>query len=171
MKMWVVWSAGTLMSWNRMSNSQWFTQRPQSSQEILPRVQQVCGICNMQMMLHVCFPWWHESTFFSMAGPLQTIQSMNPLAPDLEHRSSLEKSWKEGADYVKVEPSIICHDGESIQVSLYMKDFVFWLSSVTGTGVVRYLARFRLAFGFTCISSIEGSFVMDKRRFFLSFVR
>ncbi|CAG0891982.1 unnamed protein product [Darwinula stevensoni] len=53
----------------------------------------------------------------SPTGPLQTIQSMNPLAPDTEHRSSLEKSWKEGADYVKVEPSFVCHDGESIQGS------------------------------------------------------
>ena len=43
---------------------------------------------------------------------------MNPLAPDPEHRSALEKSWKEGKDYFKVESPIICHDGESIQVTL-----------------------------------------------------
>ena len=29
----------------------------------------------------------------------------------------IEKLWKEGSDFFKVENSIICHDGESIQGS------------------------------------------------------
>jgi hypothetical protein len=41
---------------------------------------------------------------------------MNPLAPDPEHRSAIEKGWKEGQDYFRVETPVICHDGESIQV-------------------------------------------------------
>ena len=32
-----------------------------------------------------------------------------------EHETGT-KEWKEGVDAIKVEPSIICHDGESIQV-------------------------------------------------------
>lgn len=28
-----------------------------------------------------------------------------------------DKSWKEGTDYVVVEPSTVCHEGESIQGS------------------------------------------------------
>ncbi|GFG33633.1 hypothetical protein Cfor_03387, partial [Coptotermes formosanus] len=51
----------------------------------------------------------------SPSGALQTIQQMNPLAPDPEHRSAIEKGWKEGQDYFRVEAAIICHDGESIQ--------------------------------------------------------
>lgn len=43
---------------------------------------------------------------------------MNPLATDPEHRSVIEKCWKEGQEYFKVEQSVICHDGESIQVSI-----------------------------------------------------
>jgi len=33
------------------------------------------------------------------------------------HVSCIEKSWKEGSDFFKVEQSIVCHDGESIQGS------------------------------------------------------
>ncbi len=33
------------------------------------------------------------------------------------HKSCIEKHWKENVDYFKVENSIVCHDGESIQVS------------------------------------------------------
>ncbi|XP_069684497.1 SEC14-like protein 1 isoform X1 [Periplaneta americana] len=53
----------------------------------------------------------------SPTGALQTIQQMNPLAPDPEHRSAIEKGWKEGQDYFRMETPIICHDGESIQGS------------------------------------------------------
>jgi len=68
--------------------------------------------CKLQdgVVLHgiifCCFP----------VGALQTIQQMNPLAPDPEHRSAIEKGWKEGQDYFRVETAIVCHDGESIQV-------------------------------------------------------
>lgn len=34
------------------------------------------------------------------------------------------KEWKEGVDCSKVEPSIECHDGESIQVDKnYLRNF------------------------------------------------
>ncbi len=33
------------------------------------------------------------------------------------HVSVIEKQWREGVDYFKVESSIVCHDGESIQGS------------------------------------------------------
>jgi hypothetical protein len=56
---------------------------------------------------------WHVAL---VAGALQTIQQMNPLAPDPEHRSAIEKGWKEGQDYFRVETAVVCHDGESIQV-------------------------------------------------------
>ena len=32
------------------------------------------------------------------------------------HKSCLEKHWKENTDFFKVENSVVCHDGESIQV-------------------------------------------------------
>jgi len=34
-----------------------------------------------------------------------------------EHKSVIDKAWREGVDYFKVENSIVCHDGESIQGS------------------------------------------------------
>merc|ERR1711953_390209 len=34
-----------------------------------------------------------------------------------ELKSIIDKSWREGVDYFKVENSIVCHDGESIQGS------------------------------------------------------
>jgi len=36
---------------------------------------------------------------------------------DQEHYTAIEKGWKEGADYFRVEAPIVCHDGESIQGS------------------------------------------------------
>nr|CAD7199101.1 unnamed protein product [Timema douglasi] len=53
----------------------------------------------------------------SPSGALQTIQNMNPLATDPEHRSVIDKTWKEGQDYFRVESPVVCHDGESIQGS------------------------------------------------------
>lgn len=32
------------------------------------------------------------------------------------HKSVIDKSWKESVDYFKVEPTLVCHDGESTQV-------------------------------------------------------
>lgn len=36
----------------------------------------------------------------------------------IEQDMNGHKEWKEGIDCVKVEPSIVCHDGESIQVNI-----------------------------------------------------
>jgi len=36
---------------------------------------------------------------------------------DQEHYTVLERGWKEGVDYFRVEAPIVCHDGESIQGS------------------------------------------------------
>ena len=44
------------------------------------------------------------------------LDSLNPLSEDAEHKSAIDKSWKEGVDYFRVEPTLICHDGESVQV-------------------------------------------------------
>ena len=33
------------------------------------------------------------------------------------HEAAALREWKDGVDCVKVEPSILCHDGESIQAS------------------------------------------------------
>lgn len=47
-----------------------------------------------------------------------TMGSFNlHMTSDPEHYTALEKEWKEGADYFRVEAPIICHDGESIQGS------------------------------------------------------
>lgn len=32
-------------------------------------------------------------------------------------KSIIDKNWKEGSDFEKVEASVICHDGESVQGS------------------------------------------------------
>jgi len=41
----------------------------------------------------------------------------SPGSHDGEHRSMIDKSWVEGADFSREEQSITCHDGESIQGS------------------------------------------------------
>lgn len=38
------------------------------------------------------------------------------MGSDEQHRSVIEKTWREGHEYFRVEPQLICHDGESIQV-------------------------------------------------------
>lgn len=38
------------------------------------------------------------------------------MGSDDQHRSVIEKGWREGHEYFRVEPQLICHDGESIQV-------------------------------------------------------
>jgi len=48
-------------------------------------------------------------------GAFQVLENLNPLAEDAEHRSVIEKSWKEGVDFFRVEPILLCHDGESVQ--------------------------------------------------------
>ena len=54
-----------------------------------------------------------ETSTSSATGPGTTNanESVN------EHKSIIDKSWREGVDYFKVESSIVCHDGESIQGS------------------------------------------------------
>lgn len=47
--------------------------------------------------------------------PLPTKESSS-YSSDSEHKSVLDKSWKEGKEYSKVETPIVCHDGESVQV-------------------------------------------------------
>ena len=39
------------------------------------------------------------------------------IKPDVtaDHKTCIDRSWKESVDYFKVENSIVCHDGESIQ--------------------------------------------------------
>lgn len=39
------------------------------------------------------------------------------IGTDDQHRSVIEKTWREGHEYFRVEPQLVCHDGESIQVS------------------------------------------------------
>jgi hypothetical protein len=55
------------------------------------------------------------SSFFSTAAKPHSI---NPLASDHhDHKSVIEKSWKEGTDYFLVESVTTCLDGESVQGS------------------------------------------------------
>ncbi|XP_043195394.1 SEC14-like protein 1 isoform X2 [Amphibalanus amphitrite] len=56
-----------------------------------------------------------EAHAHAHSGPLQVLDSLNPLSEDAEHRSVIDKNWKEGVDYFRVEPTLICHDGESVQ--------------------------------------------------------
>lgn len=46
---------------------------------------------------------------------------------DAEHKSALDKTWKEGREYSKVENSIICHDGESVQGSHVAKKAGYYI--------------------------------------------
>lgn len=63
-----------------------------------------------------------------ITGTLQSFaEHMNPLAVDYEHRSAIDKHWKEGVDYFRMEPSVICHDGESIQVRNQADHFLYIL--------------------------------------------
>lgn len=39
---------------------------------------------------------------------------------DSEHKCAIDKNWKEGKDYFKVESPIVCHDGESVQVGFHI---------------------------------------------------
>lgn len=68
-------------------------------------------------------------------GPLHTIQHIM----DHEHKSVIEKSWKENQDYYKMEPRIICHDGESIQ----------------GSHVMGYVGTYILQWKFYCDHHID----------------
>jgi len=46
---------------------------------------------------------------------------------DPEHYTAIGRGWKEGLDYFRVEPPIVCHDGESIQgshVTQYLGSYI-----------------------------------------------
>jgi len=48
-----------------------------------------------------------------LSGPSSQAESND----SAHHKSWLEKHWKENVDFFRVEHPIVCHDGESIQVS------------------------------------------------------
>ena len=58
----------------------------------------------------------HE-TSTKVASTTVVSSSASESATSSEHKSCIEKAWREGVDYFKVENSIVCHDGESIQGS------------------------------------------------------
>ena len=53
---------------------------------------------------------------FLLSGALGVIDAV--MGGDDVHRSVIEKGWKEGQEYFRMEPTLTCHDGESIQVSI-----------------------------------------------------
>lgn len=58
----------------------------------------------------------HHTTIFTFPSSTHHSKATSASASD-SHVSCIEKGWKEGVDYFKVESSIVCHDGESIQGS------------------------------------------------------
>ena len=58
----------------------------------------------------------HEAST-KVASTTVVSSSASESATSSEHKSCIEKAWREGVDYFKVENSIVCHDGESIQGS------------------------------------------------------
>ncbi|XP_035706073.1 SEC14-like protein 1 isoform X2 [Folsomia candida] len=53
----------------------------------------------------------------SPTGALQVKPNCPPISENTEHKSVIEKAWKEGHDFFRVESSTVCHDGESVQGS------------------------------------------------------
>lgn len=49
-------------------------------------------------------------------GTLQANQSLT----ESDHKTVIDKQWKEGHDFFRVESSIVCHDGESVQVCILL---------------------------------------------------
>ncbi|KAK3853444.1 hypothetical protein Pcinc_040009, partial [Petrolisthes cinctipes] len=49
----------------------------------------------------------------SPSGAMGVIDAV--MGSDDQHRSAIDKTWREGHDYFRVEPQLVCHDGESIQ--------------------------------------------------------
>ncbi|XP_012273118.1 protein real-time [Orussus abietinus] len=70
------------------------------------------------MRHNVIFTVLHKTKDPSLGN--NTTASKNPLLADLDSTST--KEWKEGVDCVKVEPSVVCHDGESIQGTHIMQE-------------------------------------------------
>ncbi|CAL8074678.1 unnamed protein product [Orchesella dallaii] len=62
----------------------------------------------------ICF------SVFRTKNPVSTPNGTLQTTPGLtenDHKSVIDKQWKEGHDFFRVETSIVCHDGESVQVS------------------------------------------------------
>lgn len=58
-----------------------------------------------------------------MSTPNGTLQPNQSLT-ESDHKSVIDKQWKEGHDFFRVESSVICHDGESVQVRY--QDFLWY---------------------------------------------
>ena len=58
------------------------------------------------------------------------------------HRSVIEKGWREGHEYFRVEPQLICHDGESIQVGVH--EGKSWAKITCRMGFESYISLFTL---------------------------
>merc|ERR1719245_1559746 len=59
----------------------------------------------------------HETSAKATATTVVSSSVTESSSTSSEHKSCIEKAWREGVDYFKVENSIVCHDGESIQGS------------------------------------------------------
>ncbi|XP_068205743.1 SEC14-like protein 1 isoform X3 [Palaemon carinicauda] len=68
-------------------------------------------------VLRTKVPITHRPEPQSPTGAMGVIDAV--IGSDDQHRSVIEKSWREGYEYFRVEPQLVCHDGESIQ---YEKD-------------------------------------------------
>lgn len=60
----------------------------------------------------------YRATLIPFLGAMGVIDAV--MGSDDQHRSVIEKGWREGHEYFRVEPQLICHDGESIQVGGYI---------------------------------------------------
>ena len=59
-------------------------------------------------------------TTFTFPTATAGAPAVSPSGDGHAAASCIEKGWREGVDFFKVESSIVCHDGESIQVGLMM---------------------------------------------------
>ncbi|KAK8731825.1 hypothetical protein OTU49_007284 [Cherax quadricarinatus] len=66
-------------------------------------------------VLRTKVPITHRPEPQSPTGALGVIDAV--MGSDDQHRSVIDKTWREGYEYFRVEPQLICHDGESIQGS------------------------------------------------------
>ncbi|XP_012261894.2 protein real-time isoform X2 [Athalia rosae] len=57
----------------------------------------------------------HNVTFTVLRKTKHSMSDDVGVSTNGDHEASVPKEWKEGVDCVKVEPSVLCHDGESIQ--------------------------------------------------------
>ncbi|XP_050735827.1 SEC14-like protein 1 isoform X4 [Eriocheir sinensis] len=64
-------------------------------------------------VLRTKVPITHRPEPQSPTGAMGVIDAV--MGSDDQHRSVIEKGWREGHEYFRVEPQLICHDGESIQ--------------------------------------------------------